>query len=300
MKKISRRKTLAGLGIVFLAGCGGGDTGRGGSPTTSASPPPPPAPPPPPPPPLPPPPIGSFGTLGATSAVAYATLGYSMRGRNAGWDFIAEQGSYSMNPGQTLRYTASEGLVFAVPNFGEGALVPIEGTGGVNEAGQRTSAGFKVLGGEISLYSLSLEKTVLKYVMSAYFTSEPYGGQDKLYTIVNFAYGIGTQPGAAPSGGKSDYLIGSSLEPKLQVDFAAKTVTGVLRDYRNPRVDWNLDQVTLSDDRTRFKGNLVDPNTQIVRTIDGYLLGPTGEEMMLRYLFDNESSVFLRFGLRTT
>ncbi len=297
MENISRRNALAGLGVVMLSGCGGGSDG---SPTSSApsAPPPPPPPPPTPPPPPPPPPVGSFGTLGVTGALTYATVGHSYRGVGSGWDFILEAGSYSADPGEVIRYSPAEGLVLAVRDIGEGPMVADDRFGNIDDAGNRTSARFTVIGGEIWLYPAYVEATKLQYTGLANFASRPYDDQYKPFTMISFAYGIGVSPGAAPSTGAREYVVPRSTEGKLRVDFAAKTVTGVIRGYGDRDFDWLLDKVALSDDRTQFMGNLVNPATNAVGSIEGHLNGPTGEEMMLQVRFDQDSSLSLIFGVR--
>jgi len=241
--------------------------------------------------------VGSFGRLGVTSATTYATLAYSYRGVLSGWDFILEKGSYSTDPGQMFRFSPSEGLVFSVPQYGEGVLVGDDASGSVDENGNRISANFKVLGGDLYLKVASVEDKRLQYTGTANFYSrETY--EFKPFTQVTMSYGVGTSPGAAPSTGTHLYLVSRAVDKQLRVDFSARTVTGAITDFSSPTVPWKLDQVALSDDRTRFKGKIVHPATGIAGTIEGRFNGPTGEELMMVVTFDREEWTSQIHGIR--
>lgn len=301
MTGISRRETLAGAGLVLLAGCGGGDsagsaTSVGSAPAPTPTPTPtPPAPPPPPPPATE---VGAFGTLGLNTSQVFATLGNGQRGKGSGWDFIPEPGSVTTRPGHTMRFAAPASLLFSVPGLGEGQLVPRDNSGGFLN-GIRTSADFNVLGGIVTLSRAIVVERLLNYVMLGYFVSAPSANQSQSNLLVEFGYGLRTPANALPSSGTAEYRTTSEAGLSIRANYSDRTVTGTVPFYVNgPTQASELRDVAISADGTGFSGRLIPPDGSAEGTIEGFFMGPAGEELLAQTTLRSGQSITLFVGVR--
>ena len=294
MRRITRRETLAGAGLALLAGCGGG--GGSSSPPISLgqAPAPAPTPTPIPTPPPPPPNVGSFGSLSATTSLAYATLGHSQRGMGDGWDFVPEVGTLTTQPGHAIRFAAPSSLLLMVPGLGEGELAPRDNSGSFLN-GERASASFNVLGGILTLARPVVVERLQQYVMRGYFTSAPVSGK---YLILEFEYGLPTPPNALRTLG-ADYQMNTEKGFTLRADYGAKTVTGTIPFFVNgPSLASQFRDVTISNDGTSFSGRLIPPDGSAEGTVQGLFVGPTGEEFLAQAVLKSGQSIALFSGAR--
>ena len=283
MHKLTRRTALASVGIAMLAGCGGSNPTPIPTPSPAPTPPPTPTPSPTP---TPLPPIGSFGTLGVTTAASYAVLGHSVRGAGTGWDFAPVRSSLTLDPGISVRFVPPSGLVLAIPGYGEGEMVPDEAAGGGVIQGERASAAFKALGGVLWVYRVYRGATQpFKYLLEAYFTSAPDTARPDPYLLATFVYGLSTPVNDLPAVGVSSYIAYAASERALTVDFDARTVTGSLDFHNNGLRTYQLADGVLSEDRTHFTGRLVPTDNTPEGQIDGLFMGPTGVEIAMRVAF---------------
>lgn len=291
MRRITRRETLAGVGLVLLAGCGGGGTqnpptGSGQAPTPS---------------PTPMPNVGSFGTLGATASQVFATLGYSQLGKGSGWDFVADSGTFNVQPGHAIRLAAPSTLLLMVPGLGEGALVSRSNSGAFFN-GERSSAIFDVLGGILDLGKPIVVGRLQQYVMQAYFVSAPEAYPNASNLILQFGYGIAAPPNALPSSGQAEYQSTfSETAFAFRADFGAKIISGTLPFYVNgPTQSSELRDVRISADGTSFSGRLIPPDGSAEGSIQGLFMGPNGEEFLAQAVLQSGQYVTLFSGNRAT
>lgn len=303
MRRITRRETLAGVGLVLLAGCGGGGTqnpptGSGQAPTPSPTPTPTPSPTPSP---TPLPNVGSFGTLGATASQVFATLGHSQLGKGSGWDFVADSSTFNVQPGHAIRLAAPSSLLLMVPGLGEGALVTRNNSGSFFN-GERIEAYFDVLGGFLFLSKPIVEGRLQQYVMQAYFVSSPEAYPNASNLILQFGYGIAAPPNALPSSGQAEYQSTfSETEFAFRADFGAKVISGTMPFFVNgPTQSSELRDVTISADGTGFSGRLIPPDGSAEGTIQGLFMGPNGEEFLAQTILKSGQSVTLFSGIRAT
>lgn len=301
MIRMTRRETLAGAGLILLAGCGGGGStsppiSLGQAPAPSPTPTPTATPTPPPPLPA----VGSFGTLGATTSQTFATLGSSQRGKGSGWDFILEEGSLTSQPGHTIRFAAPSSLLLMVPAIGEGELVPRDNSGSLVN-GERAVAYFNVLGGILTLSRPIVAEQLQKYVMQGYFASAPNANSTETDLILEFAYGIPTPPNVLPTSGAADYqLTFNDNRFTFRADYGARTVTGGIPFFVNgPSQITELRDVTISADGTRFSGRLIPPDGSAEGTLQGLFMGPRGEEFLAQAVLKSGQSIVLFSGTRT-
>ena len=158
MDTISRRSTLAALGIVMLGGCGGDDSG----PSASA----PIAPPPPPPPP-------PLGTLGLTSALTIPALGYTARAAAGGWDYVPDPATYDFTDGKiAMRFAPPDRLFVTAANYPEAALGPPRSPSSSYFQGELVGTYYTVTGGDLFLSRPVVNEKILSYVIRGYLASQ--------------------------------------------------------------------------------------------------------------------------------
>jgi hypothetical protein len=298
MTRITRRETLVGVGLIVLAGCGGGDSS--GAPAVVSPPPTPTPTPTPTPAPTPTPGIGSFGTLGVTTSQPFATLGYMQIGKGSGWDFVAQTDTLDTQPGHSIRFDAPSTLLLMVPGVGEGGLVPREGSGSFFN-GERSGADFNAMGGILSLSRPIVAGRLQQYLMQAYFVASPYAGSNESNIILQFEYGIAVPPNALPTSGQADYQGSYSEKFAFRADFGAKTISGTIPFYVNgPTQAAQLRDVTISADGVRFTGRIIPPDGSSDGTINGLFMGPTGQEFLAQVVLKSGQTVLLFSGTRET
>ena len=291
MEKWSRRDALVGMSVVVLAGCGG-DSGSnppptGGSPTPTPTPTPTPS----------PLPIGDFATLGQTSALTFASVGYSVRGRYSGWDFIVEEGSYNSDPGQTIRLETPQNVILAIPGFGEDVLVAVPSSE-LFEGNRRIRVVYEHLEGWIDINVPLVGDRYMQYARGGYWYSAPWEAQAQAFTLLFMAYGVATV--SMPTTGRFSYTKSWGEQPMLEVDFGARTVSGTISKYGpSPVPEWSLTDVTISPDGAGFEGKLTAPGAATSQgNIKGIFVGPNAEEFIAQLDYGTAESLTLIYGKR--
>ena len=175
-------------------------------------------------------------------------------------------------------------------------MVPDEAAGGSVVDGERASAAFKALGGVLWVYRVYRgPNQPFDHVLEAYFTSAPDTARPDPYLMATFAYGTPTAMNALPVAGMFSYTAYALSERTLTVDFGARTVAGSLDFGNNGVRTYELTDVVLSADRTRFSGRLVPPDGSHEGQIDGLFMGPTGAEVAMRVSFPQQPELVYPF-----
>lgn len=301
MEELSRRSTLAALGIVMLGGCGGGDGGSSASAPTS-----PPLPPPPPPPaPPPPPPPPTVGTLGLTEPLTMPAIGFSVRAAGTGWEFAPDVSSYNFGPGTiSMRFAPQSNLYLSVAGSAESAVTTLSSSSPNYYQGEVVGLNYTALGGDLWLHRPVMSEKILRYAIRGYLTAKVGSGTFP-YLVAEFAYGIATAASALPTSGTRTYRMEFEIFDRLTVDFAARTVTAAIqlrnKDYKD--VPAAFRDVLLLPDGSGFSGKVAAIDGSIEGTIEGKFFGPTGEELAIRTAIDPAKTAqisLVAFGLRDT
>ncbi len=284
-----RSKRIAWFGAAALAlacsGCGGSGSGSpppsGGGATPTPSPAPTPA----------PNPGGSssFGSLGQTNSLTFASLGFSYRATDGGFGYNLVEGSTDPTFTPSLRLAAPDQLFLTVPGIDEGALRP-DGSSGISQQVGLFSQGYFAPGGHVSInLVLKTNNSVLAYSAYAFWISNnSNAGPGEPYLISPFVYGVPTSPSALPASGIATYAVlmssTGSRNNNLTVDFSSRTVTGsVAMETPTGPLTFSLQGVTFTGDGSQFSGTLVTPDRALQGTFEGRFTGPTGEELIGRY-----------------
>ncbi|MEO6154068.1 MAG: hypothetical protein ABIT09_03775 [Croceibacterium sp.] len=243
--------------------------------------------------------MGSFGTLGATTSQAFATIGNSQRGRGGGWDFVPEAGTLTTQPGHAIRFAVPSSLLLMVPGLGEGELVPRDNSGG-SFNGERAGANFNVLGGILGLSRPVVGERLQQYVMQGYFTSAPNANSTQTNLLLEFGYGLPTPFNALPVSGAADYQMTFNEKGfTFRADYGAKSITGTIPFYVNgPTAVSEFRDVRISADGTNFSGRLIPPDGSEEGTVQGLFMGPTGQEFLAQAVLKSGQRITLFSGAR--
>ena len=140
----------------------------------------------------------------------------------------------------------------------------------------------------------------MEHAFYASWADVPFEQQYSVHTLLQLAYGLATSSGALPTIGKVNYTMSRAGQPLMTVDFAAGTITGSITDYRIVGgVEWAFTDVTISADGKSFEGKLTKAGASVAEgLVEGFFVGPAGEEIIARSRFESIETLSNFFGKR--
>jgi hypothetical protein len=245
--------------------------------------------------------VGTFGTLGATVATTFVAVGFTVRSTGTGWDFSADPATWDPKADVALGFTPPDAFALQVKGLGQANFTLAQArTVGTRPNGDVNSIVVSVFNGDLYLSLPYVADQPARFAMAGSLASPVDKGAFP-YLVSEFFYGIPTPSASVPTSGSVSYTLGTN--DALKIDFATGTVSGhiyVTRSSPGP-TQMILHDVVLSQDRTRFAGKLAAADGSVAGEIDGLLLGPAADEVILRPIVPstgNYAPVSFRIGRR--